>query len=375
MLKQGRSQTGNLVKMSEAMGTGVPEPQKRPPPPDAATPPPRDYPFQFSGSGSEFFRIWIVNVALTIVTLGIYSAWAKVRTNRYIYGNTTVAGGNFDYHASPIVILRGRVIALVMLLAYTLLQNFFPIVGPILIILIFLALPWIVIRAMAFNARNTSWRNVRFNFTAEPTQAFGAYVGWPLVGIVTLGLAMPYAWYKAARFGVDNHRLGQTRFKMQATASDFYVILFALFFTSIAVGMIFFAGVWGLSQFDTGSGFESLLQNASLVLYLVVYLVMFNLFGALRFQTIYNDLQLGENRIDTDMTITGYLWVAATNSIAILFTLGLFYPWAKVRMTSFLVESLELQASDVDSFVAAAEEASSALGEEFGEAFDLGIGV
>ncbi|MED5348372.1 MAG: DUF898 family protein, partial [Pseudomonadota bacterium] len=42
--------------------------------------------FQFHGEGGEFFRIWIVNLVLSIVTLGIYSAWAKVRTKRYFYG-------------------------------------------------------------------------------------------------------------------------------------------------------------------------------------------------------------------------------------------------------------------------------------------------
>ena len=62
------------------------------------------HPFEFWGSGGEYFRIWIVNVALTLATLGIYSPWAKVRNNRYIYGNTTVADGHFDYHADPLVI-------------------------------------------------------------------------------------------------------------------------------------------------------------------------------------------------------------------------------------------------------------------------------
>jgi hypothetical protein len=33
----------------------------------------------FTGSGAEYFGIWIVNLLLTILTLGIYSAWAKVR--------------------------------------------------------------------------------------------------------------------------------------------------------------------------------------------------------------------------------------------------------------------------------------------------------
>jgi uncharacterized membrane protein YjgN (DUF898 family) len=86
----------------------------------AATTPPGEYPFEFRGSGGEYFRIWIVNLALTIVTLGIFSAWAKVRSRRYFYGNTFVADHAFDYHASPVRILIGRAIALVLLLAYTL---------------------------------------------------------------------------------------------------------------------------------------------------------------------------------------------------------------------------------------------------------------
>lgn len=47
---------------------------------------------RFCGSGSEYFRIWIVNLLLTIVTLGIYSAWAKVRTLQYFYRNTQLGG-------------------------------------------------------------------------------------------------------------------------------------------------------------------------------------------------------------------------------------------------------------------------------------------
>ena len=83
-------------------------------------PPPlglRHEPFTFTGTEREYFGIWIVNVLLTIVTLGIYSAWAKVRRNRYFYGNTQLAGGAFDYHAPPLRILIGRIIVLVIFVA------------------------------------------------------------------------------------------------------------------------------------------------------------------------------------------------------------------------------------------------------------------
>ena len=52
--------------------------------------------FQFHGRGGEYFGIWIVNILLTIVTLGLYSPWAHVRNKHYFYGNTDLAGERFE---------------------------------------------------------------------------------------------------------------------------------------------------------------------------------------------------------------------------------------------------------------------------------------
>ncbi len=67
--------------------------------------------FHFTGKASEYFKIWIVNGLLTVLTLGIYSAWAKVRTNRYIYGNIYLDNEPFAYTAVPVNILKGRLLA------------------------------------------------------------------------------------------------------------------------------------------------------------------------------------------------------------------------------------------------------------------------
>jgi hypothetical protein len=48
--------------------------------------------FVFNGTGKEYFRIWIVNLCLTIATAGIYSAWAKVRRLQYFHRNTALEG-------------------------------------------------------------------------------------------------------------------------------------------------------------------------------------------------------------------------------------------------------------------------------------------
>src|SRR5262245_3784981 len=76
---------------------------------------PRTTALGFDGSGSEYFRIWIVNLFLTLATLGVYSAWAKVRKARWFARHTLLLGDRFDFHGDPRRILLGRVVAIALL--------------------------------------------------------------------------------------------------------------------------------------------------------------------------------------------------------------------------------------------------------------------
>src|SRR5437667_6745528 len=88
--------------------------------------PEKRYAVEFSASAGEYFRIWIVNLALTILTLGIYSAWAKVRKRRYFYAHTHIAGESFEYRGRPVAILKGRLIAVALLGAVIAVGNLIP---------------------------------------------------------------------------------------------------------------------------------------------------------------------------------------------------------------------------------------------------------
>ncbi|MGI9330977.1 MAG: DUF898 family protein, partial [Gammaproteobacteria bacterium] len=128
--------------------------------------------FSFSGSASDYFRIWIVNLCLTIVTLGIYSPWAKVRRNKYLYGHSHLAGASFDYHARPAAILKGRLIAIAMLAVYLVTSAVAPLFSLVIGLLIALAVPWLLVRSRMFAMHNTSYRNVRFRFPPIYKQAY-----------------------------------------------------------------------------------------------------------------------------------------------------------------------------------------------------------
>ena len=127
---------------------------------------------QFNGNSPEYFRVWIVNLLLSIVTLGIYSAWGKVRRKKYFFRNTTLDGHNFDFHADPIKILKGRLIVVPVLALYFGSEYVLPRAQPVLLVLIVLALPWVIVRSQIFNYRNTSYRNLRFDFLGRSKEAY-----------------------------------------------------------------------------------------------------------------------------------------------------------------------------------------------------------
>ncbi|MDO9205646.1 YjgN family protein, partial [Methylotenera sp.] len=165
-------------------------------------------PVEFTGKAGEYFGIWIVNLLLSIITLGVYSAWAKVRRKKYFYNNTLIDGVGFDYHARPIAILKGRIIAFVLFVLYSVLSGFSPILGALLALVLFLAIPWIVVRGMTFNARNSSHRGLRFDFDGKYGQAALVFIGYTLLSIITLGLAIPFVSQRTHKFIVSHHKFG-----------------------------------------------------------------------------------------------------------------------------------------------------------------------
>lgn len=337
--------------------------------------------FTFHADGGEYFRIWIVNLVLTVLTLGIYSAWATVRTRKYFYGSTELAGDRFDYLADPLVILRGRLIAVAALVIYTITQNFFPLASLFLLVGLICLIPWIAVRSLRFKAIMTSWRGIRFGFDGTMADAAKVYLLWPLFGIITLGFGLPYVWFKQNEFTFTNHRFGQTKSDNSALPGDFYQIFFALFATGIGGGILIMIAAAGVALLLPASDPDSVSLNANLsmilvmALYVTFYVALYVIYAAMSFSVAFGNLSIGPNRFRTDVTVMGWFKVIMLNTLGMLLTLGIYYPWARVRLTNYMLTHLWVDAEDLDSFTADLTDNTSALGAEMGDAFDLGIGV
>lgn len=341
---------------------------------------------RFEGRGGEYFKIWIVNLALTLITLGIFSAWAKVRNRRYFYGNTYLDDHAFDYHASPWRILLGRVIAVSLLLGYSLTIQFAPKAVFVWILLFFVALPWLVKSSLRFNARNTSYRNIRFEFSGTYTGALKAYILWPLLAAVTLFTTLPLSHRARDYYNINNHGFGGRSFEARISGGKLYLIyLLALGVSIAAIGTVIALAVTaGLSAGFQPGGHgmppPSVLAPAMIVtilLFIPTMLFLTVFISTLTFNLAINSTAFGENlRLESNMSPFQMTWIAASNLVLTLVTIGLFYPWARVRQFRYAADHIAVTGSDqVESFLSGPPGAGAAIGEEIASFFDIDFGL
>ena len=342
-------------------------------------------PFEFTGNAKEWFGIWIVNLLLSIVTLGIYSAWAKVRTKKYFYNHTYIEGRNFDYHATGKQIMIGRLIVIAVIIVFQIIITVLPVVGLIILVAFFFAFPWLIVRSLIFNARMSSYSNVRFGFFGSIGQAFLVFLVYPILMVLTLYTTFPILDRAVARYSINNHKLGQAKFDMDVGLGGFYKAFLLAAAWIIAVGVL---GVvltgFSMSEFamamddPTASGGEAAkVIGLFYLLFFIAFLPAVFLYSALVRNEVYNNTTLeGGHRFASNVSAIQMLWIAVSNMIVVVFTLFLMLPWAQIRMARYLAAHTGFTAGgSMDDFVTQQQEAGGAFGDAYTDLEGIDIGL
>ncbi|MDO8267366.1 MAG: YjgN family protein [Moraxellaceae bacterium] len=371
----------------------------------------QEYRFRFTGSGGEYFSIWIVNLLLSIITLGIYSAWAKVRREQYFHRNTLLDDQPFDYTGDPVRILIGRIVALLVIGVGSAVQEVNLVMALAVTAVFFLLFPWVIVRSMRFRARNTRYRNLSFAFTGTTFEALKAYF-WIYVALlpfiaasilmtpelkliqenpelakapettnlmlklgvalgvsVLLGALLFPAYQCHVRSFLHRHlRYGNAQGTFDGTTSAFYGALFRTFgvslLTLVLIGVVGFAAKLAEQPW--------LLVLAYPVLFLPQAAYTVNMTNV-----TYRHAGIGNNGFVSDMKVGAMAWLLFTNLLLLMVTLGLAWPWIKVRLTRYRLAhmSLLMVPGTVDAIIGEAQNNPSAFGEEAAEFLDFDISL
>lgn len=333
------------------------------------------YPVAFTASAGEYFRIWIVNLALTILTLGIYSAWAKVRKKRYFYGHTRIDGDSFDYRGNPVAILKGRVIAFGLFASFYAAGHFVPGLQVVFLIVAVFVVPWLIVRSLAFTAYNSAYRNIRLHFRGAYLECLRIIVGYGLLLIITLGLAYPYLKARLVKFAATHHQYGALRFEIADLRQQFRRIFGnGVIGIALLIGVV--VGILNLGAVAVFGWRPAALSMTTKLGGYVGYLLIFAYSRARYTNATWNNITIGPVRFECALRARDLFWLYLVNIIAIIVTLGLATAWAVVRTLHYRAGKFTLLAEGgLDSFVAAESAQVSAAGEAVGEMFDIDIGL
>ncbi len=354
----------------------------------------RTVPVNFSGRNMEYLKLWLVNLLLSIITLGIYSAWAKVRNNQYLYGHTQIEGHRFHYLAKPMQILRGRIIAVIFFVMFTFLSNLNPAFGGLMMLLLLILMPWLIVQGLKFTLRNSAYRGVRFSFEGSYLGVLAYMMLMPVIGVITLGLAMPWVAQQMQKYLYENATYGGRHFSLPTSAGEYYkatllcigIVFFAIVAAIIAVSALGLTAI--LAAGSDPEAMSSSIGEYGIVLFIAAYIAVIALYmfliylvsavyqGMIR-NHIFNCLNTdGIFKTHSDIRLLPFTGMMLSNALIILFTLGLGYPITRIRKQRFLAAATSVTLEPaIDHLVNTVEATHSAFGEEAAGLFDLDLSL
>lgn len=270
----------------------------------------------FHGTGGGLFGVYIRNILLTIITLGIYYCWGKIKVRRYMIGHTEFLGDRFAFHGTGRELLNGCGKAFLIIFVLGLMGSFPELMklgqGPqfvaqavtSLVVFLFF-IPLAMISSFRYRLTRSSWREIRFSFWGKAHEFMAVFgLGSILTGL-TLGFYYPFFLTRKYAYMISHVHFGNHSFQFSGKGRDLLgAFLKALLLTIPTLGIGWF---WFLAR---------------------------------KQRYFWEHTSLGSTRFRSTVTGKGLLTLNLWNLLLLVLTIGIAWPWVKIRRTQFILDNL-----------------------------------
>ena len=364
-------------------------------------------PVKFSGTPGGYWKVHMAGLALTLMSLGLYAPWAKLRRHRYLLAHSHTLGSSFEFDASPWSILVSRLIVVAIILLAAWADNAYPFIDGEAVglgtVVILAVLPAAIMRGRAFHARHTLFKGVRFCYAPCYLHLYAYYAlllspfivilamiaqnpGMlnqepaddqqlvPLVATLLIWtIAMPAFSHFEHRILANNLHFGKLALAAECPLRTYYAMAARKLLAAVLLAV-----VCGLLVAATAGGEMVVLAFPMLGFLAGMWAVVMFRLDAVRL--FWGSLRLSDgSRIASGITFRGLLRVFTINSLLTIASLGVLWPMARARKWQYIAGSIGIVPGSQLAAVEAADrqEAIAALGEEgagfAGFDFDAGV--
>lgn len=303
-------------------------------------------PLKYSGNGNELALLLLKNLFLTIITFGIYHAWARTNFRRYVWGHVSFLGDRAAYTGTGEELFRGWIKLLgIFLVGYIVIRvggTAIPFINLLILPIYGLIFALAAYSGLRYRMSRTVWRQIRFGvdknkeLTKEYLKLY--YWNWFLT-LITFGFFYPWFKNRVRKFLTDKCRFGSEYFYFDGGGSEYAGIYF-----------------WGV-----------FLSTLTLGLYLPWFIRKLALF---RLQ--YTSFQ--GQRFRLKLRGSDLLFLGIVGYFGSLLTLGLATPWILNWGFSLFINNIEVDGSLALEKVVGLPSEGSAMADDFASAYDIDLG-
>jgi uncharacterized membrane protein YjgN (DUF898 family) len=352
----------------------------------------------FRGNIPAFLGVVIINLLLTIVTLGIYRFWAKTRVRHYLWANTTFDGEPLEYRGRGLELLVGAVLAFLIFLlpavAFSLGEAALQasrhfVIAAVLQLILIGGIYYLVgvgfYRAERYLISRTSWRGIRGGMLRGGWGYGGLFILMALFQVITLGFGRPYAQVRLWNARMNDVMFGSAK----AEASAAWRPLFARYTLSFVASLI----ILGVAAAIVASDFIPLIQNLKpgvpqdphiigpIILRLYGVFILAGIATALimlSYHAAYYREIFGKTRLEAmgfafAATTGAWLRYYVVNALIVILTLGLGFMIMPLRAWAFYMRNIRTVGSLDTENLMQTQLASPSQGEGIADALGISI--
>lgn len=355
----------------------------------------------FHGDGITLFGLYVVNLFLTLITLGVYFSWARTRIRTYLLSQTEFDADRLAWHGTGKELFIGflKVAALFLILygaaaairfewhhpaAEVVLRLGGYIVGLILV-------PLAIVGARRYRFSRVSWRGIRFSFRGRAREFVRIFIAGTLLSIVTLGLYYPFFLNNMRLYLVNRTFFGATPFQYDGRGRD----LFWRFLLALVLSIAAFGGLIALEVFAIKRMRGTMLAPAAIagtpaalppiptpilgiiagvvIVFLVILALVWFSYAAYRNRYYWGHTSFASARFRSTVTAPRLIGLTLANLLLAGATLGLALPWVLIRTLRFIFANVSLEGPVDLAAIQQDAQAASPTGGALGDAMDIGF--
>ncbi len=358
----------------------------------------------YDGKISELFGIFLLNLLLTIITLGIFRFWAITRIRRYLWSHMRFEDTRLTYTGKGKEIFLGFLLAMLILFLMfagaaalaAALAMVNPVLAAIPIVVAYLGI-FMLFGAAHFSAQRyrlsrTEWRGIRGGMVGSAPRYGLAWMMYLLLVVVTLYQAAPWMQVGLARRRINASRFGSAVFHFEGRAGRLYLAWLATIVGYVlllaVIGGIVAVFAWPtLSQVSAGTlkgpGAEVAMKRVipAIAVGIIAFVTLSGLLATWYYARLLR-LLVGNTtaviandtlRFSSTVAAGALLWLLVSNLLIALFTLGLGVPVVMHRTARYIARTTLMAGTFNAAALAQSTLTRPGVGEGFLQALDPGI--